>query len=48
MTGDAKYTDDYNFPDMLYGATLRAAYPPRDGRTMLPFRRVFAVAEKQR
>lgn len=31
-----------------YAAALRAAYPPRDGRTMLPFRRVFAVAQKQR
>ena len=27
VTGQAKYTDDYAFPNMLYGATLRAAYP---------------------
>ena len=27
VTGRAKYTDDYTFPGMLYGATLRAAYP---------------------
>lgn len=27
VTGAAKYADDYAFPDMLYGATLRAAYP---------------------
>ncbi len=27
VTGAAKYTDDYSFPDMLYGATLRAKYP---------------------
>ena len=30
-----------------YGAALRAAYPPRpDGRTVLPFRRVFAVGHR--
>ncbi|MDQ7029708.1 MAG: molybdopterin-dependent oxidoreductase [Ardenticatenia bacterium] len=27
VTGQAKYTDDYAFPNMLYGATLRSAYP---------------------
>jgi trans-aconitate 2-methyltransferase len=27
------------------GARLRAAYPERDGRVVLPFRRVFAVAQ---
>ncbi|HEY73423.1 MAG TPA: molybdopterin-dependent oxidoreductase [Thermoflexia bacterium] len=27
VTGAARFTDDYVFPDMLYGATLRAAYP---------------------
>ena len=27
VTGTAKFTDDYTFPGMLYGATLRAAYP---------------------
>ncbi len=27
VTGTAKYTDDYCFPGMLYGATLRAKYP---------------------
>lgn len=27
VTGAAKFTDDYAFPDMLYGATLRAAHP---------------------
>lgn len=27
VTGAAKYTDDYVFPDMLYGATLRAKFP---------------------
>lgn len=27
VTGQAKYTDDYTFPGMLYGATLRAAHP---------------------
>ncbi len=27
VTGAARFTDDYSFPDMLYGATLRAAYP---------------------
>ena len=27
VTGQAKYTDDYSFPNMLYGATLRAAHP---------------------
>jgi len=27
VTGAAKFADDYNFPDLLYGATLRAAYP---------------------
>ncbi len=26
-TGAAKFADDYSFPGMLYGATLRAAYP---------------------
>jgi len=26
-TGAAKFTDDYTFPDMLFGATLRAAHP---------------------
>ncbi|MBN1137636.1 MAG: molybdopterin-dependent oxidoreductase [Anaerolineae bacterium] len=26
-TGAAKFADDYAFPDMLYGATLRAAHP---------------------
>ncbi|OQY85048.1 MAG: aldehyde oxidoreductase [Chloroflexi bacterium UTCFX4] len=26
-TGAAKYTDDYAFPDMLWGATLRAKFP---------------------
>lgn len=27
VTGRARFTDDYTFPDMLYGATLRAAHP---------------------
>ncbi|GIL12832.1 MAG: selenium-dependent xanthine dehydrogenase [Chloroflexota bacterium] len=27
VTGRAKYTDDYTFPDMLYGRTLRSPYP---------------------
>ena len=27
VTGAAKFADDYVFPGMLYGATLRAAYP---------------------
>ncbi len=27
VTGAAKYTDDYNFPNMLHGATLRAKFP---------------------
>ncbi len=27
VTGAAKFADDYSFPGMLYGATLRAAYP---------------------
>jgi xanthine dehydrogenase molybdenum-binding subunit len=27
VTGSAKFTDDYTFPGMLHGATLRAAYP---------------------
>lgn len=27
VTGAAKFTDDYVFPGMLYGATLRAEYP---------------------
>ena len=27
VTGAARFTDDYAFPGMLYGATLRAAYP---------------------
>jgi len=27
VTGAAKFTDDYVFPGMLYGATLRAGYP---------------------
>ncbi|HSJ58547.1 MAG TPA: molybdopterin cofactor-binding domain-containing protein [Anaerolineae bacterium] len=27
VTGAAKFTDDYTFPGMLHGATLRAAYP---------------------
>ncbi len=27
VTGAAKFADDYTFPGMLYGATLRAAYP---------------------
>ena len=27
VTGAAKFTDDYVFPGMLHGATLRAAYP---------------------
>ena len=27
VTGAAKYTDDYDFPGMLYGATLRAGVP---------------------
>jgi selenium-dependent xanthine dehydrogenase len=27
VTGAAKYTDDYAFPDMLWGATLRAKVP---------------------
>ncbi len=27
VTGQAKYTDDYFFPNMLFGATLRAKYP---------------------
>jgi CO/xanthine dehydrogenase Mo-binding subunit/aerobic-type carbon monoxide dehydrogenase small subunit (CoxS/CutS family) len=27
VTGTAKFTDDYTFPGMLAGATLRAAYP---------------------
>jgi CO/xanthine dehydrogenase Mo-binding subunit/aerobic-type carbon monoxide dehydrogenase small subunit (CoxS/CutS family) len=26
-TGSARFADDYGFPGMLYGATLRAAYP---------------------
>jgi len=26
-TGAAKYSDDYTFPDMLWGATLRAQFP---------------------
>jgi trans-aconitate 2-methyltransferase len=30
-----------------YGERLRAAYPQRDYGTVLPFRRVFAVASKQ-
>lgn len=29
-----------------YGALLRQAYPPVPGGTVLPFRRVFAVARK--
>lgn len=27
VTGAARFADDYTFPDMLHGATLRAAYP---------------------
>jgi selenium-dependent xanthine dehydrogenase len=27
VTGEAIYTDDISFPDMLFGATLRAGYP---------------------
>jgi xanthine dehydrogenase molybdenum-binding subunit len=27
VTGKARFADDYVFPNMLYGATLRAAYP---------------------
>ncbi len=27
VTGRARYTDDYVFPGMLHGATLRAQYP---------------------
>ncbi len=27
VTGDAKYTDDYKFPNMLYARTLRSPYP---------------------
>jgi xanthine dehydrogenase molybdenum-binding subunit len=27
VTGTARFADDYAFPGMLYGATLRAAYP---------------------
>jgi CO/xanthine dehydrogenase Mo-binding subunit/aerobic-type carbon monoxide dehydrogenase small subunit (CoxS/CutS family) len=27
VTGQAKYTDDYTFPGMLFARTLRAAYP---------------------
>ncbi len=27
VTGAARFADDYSFPDMLHGATLRAAYP---------------------
>jgi xanthine dehydrogenase molybdenum-binding subunit len=27
VTGAARFTDDYVFPEMLYGATLRAAHP---------------------
>ena len=27
VTGQAKYTDDYTFPGMLHGATLRSAHP---------------------
>jgi CO/xanthine dehydrogenase Mo-binding subunit len=27
VTGAAKFADDYAFPDMLHGATLRAAHP---------------------
>src|SRR5581483_8857445 len=27
VTGAAKYTDDFSFPDMLWGATLRPKYP---------------------
>jgi selenium-dependent xanthine dehydrogenase len=27
VTGTAKFADDYTFPGMLYGATLRAEYP---------------------
>lgn len=27
VTGAARFTDDYAFPDMLHGATLRAAHP---------------------
>ncbi|MBI5671370.1 MAG: molybdopterin-dependent oxidoreductase [Chloroflexi bacterium] len=27
VTGRAKYTDDYTFPDTLYGRTLRSPYP---------------------
>ena len=27
VTGAARFTDDYTFPDMLHGGTLRAAYP---------------------
>lgn len=29
-----------------FGAALRAAYPDRAGRTLLPFRRIFAVARR--
>jgi trans-aconitate 2-methyltransferase len=31
-----------------YGEQLRAAYPPASFGTMLPFRRVFAVAQRPR
>jgi trans-aconitate 2-methyltransferase len=31
-----------------YGEQLRAAYPPASFGTMLPFRRVFAVAHQPR
>ena len=27
VTGQARFTDDYGFPNILYGATLRAAHP---------------------
>jgi xanthine dehydrogenase molybdenum-binding subunit len=27
VTGSARFADDYHFPDMLYGATLRAGHP---------------------
>jgi CO/xanthine dehydrogenase Mo-binding subunit/aerobic-type carbon monoxide dehydrogenase small subunit (CoxS/CutS family) len=27
VTGEAKYADDYDFPGMLHGATLRSAHP---------------------
>jgi trans-aconitate 2-methyltransferase len=31
----------------LYASALREAYPPRaDGTTLLPFRRIFAVAAR--